>query len=131
MRWRKRHVKRFGAIIRKYYSCKSDYMIKAVGESMNARGYPDCRNAIRNRTTKNHYNVYDYNNLELFLNSYVSIPVMKYSRVKRSKVQGLCTSFMMQKIDLVNEVLGTNLTIKCIENYQEFMNTIEEINKDV
>lgn len=130
MRWRKRNVKRFDAIIKKFYSSKADPMFRSVSSSLNARGYPLCRIAYRNRTTKNHYSVCDYDNLELFLRSFISVPIYKNSRVKRSKVQGLCTSYRMMKIDEINEVLGTNLTMKCLENYQEFIDTIEEI-KDV
>lgn len=131
MRWRKRHVKRFGAIIRKYYSVKTDSLFRSLSESLNARGYPECRMSYTNRTTKNHYNVCDYDNLELFLSRFVSVPIKKYSRVKRSKIQGMCNSYVMKQIDEVNEELGTNFSMHCIENYQDFMDTIEEIKKDV
>ncbi|MDS1552480.1 hypothetical protein QPL51_05415 [Escherichia coli] len=129
MRWKKRHIKRFEKIIKKYYSHKLDPMILQLRTSMFDRRYPQCLESYSRKGSKNEYQVYRYDLSELFLNTRVSVPIKLYSRVKRSRVQDITYGYLMLEISELNEKTGRNFSTLCLENHDSIKRIIEELGK--
>ncbi|MCU6292749.1 hypothetical protein [Escherichia coli] len=129
MRWKKRHIKRFEKIIKKYYSHKLDPMNLQLRTSIFDRRYPQCLESYSRKRYKNEYLVYRYDLSELFLNTRVSVPIKLYSRVKRSRVQDITYGYLMIEIDDLNEKTGRNYSTLCLENHDSIKRIIEELGK--
>ncbi|BBM62089.1 hypothetical protein EO157G_5000 [Escherichia phage SP27] len=129
MRWKKRHIKRFDKIIKKYYSHKLDPMNLQLRTSIFDRRYPQCLASYSRKRSKNEYQVYRYDLSELFLNTRVSVPIKLYSRVKRSRVQDITYGYLMIEIDDINEKTGRNYSTLCLENHDSIKRIIEELGK--
>ena len=129
MRWRKRHTKRFDKIIKTYYSHKIDPIILELRSSIFDRRYPQCLESYSRKSSKNEYQVYRYDLAEIFLSTRVSIPIMKNSRVKRSRVQNITYGYLMLEIKELNEKTGRNFSTLCLENYDTIKRIIEDLGK--
>lgn len=129
MRWRKRHVKRFDKIIKKYFSHKLNPIILQLRSSIFDRRFPQCLESYSRKRSKNEYQVYRYDLPECFLSSRVSVPIRLYSRVKRSRVQDITYGYLMLEINELNEKTGRNFSTLCLENYDTIKRIIEEMGK--
>ncbi|WAE77118.1 hypothetical protein vBEcoMphAPEC6_01305 [Escherichia phage ph0011] len=129
MRWRKRHVKRFDKIIKKYFSHKIDPMVLQIRNSIFDRRYPQCLESLGRKRSKNEYQVYRYDLSEFFLNTRVSVPIRVYSRVKRSRIQDITYGYLMLEISELNEKMGRNFSTLCLENHDTIKRIIEEMGK--
>lgn len=129
MRWRKRHVKRFDKIIKKYFSHKLNPIILQLRSSIFDRRFPQCLESYSRKRSKNEYQVYRYDLPECFLSTRVSVPIRLYSRVKRSRVQDITYGYLMLEINELNEKTGRNFSTLCLENYDTIKRIIEEMGK--
>lgn len=127
MRWKKRHTKRFTEIVKKYYNSK-DSFAAMLYESLTPRRYPQCYVNVRSKS-KNRYTVELYGEGTTFLGTRISVPSYLYSRVKRSRVQGVLVGYQMMTIDEVNDKLTRNFSYTDFEIHDIILDILSDLGR--
>lgn len=125
MRWKKRHVKRFNKIVKTYYN-SNDSFASMLYESITPRRYPQCYINVRSKS-KNRYTVDVYEESTTFLGTRISVPSYMYSRVKRSRVQGVLTGYLMLSIDEVKDKLTRNFSYTDFEIHDIILGILSDL----
>lgn len=127
MRWKKRHTKRFSKIVKTYYNSK-DSFASMLYESFTPRRYPQCYVNVRSKS-KNRYTVDVYEESTTFLGTRISVPSYMYSRVKRSRVQGVLTGYQMLSIDEVKDKFTRNFSYTDFEIHDIILGILSDLGR--